>query len=296
MVHRLIRAGLCAVLLCAFATGALAEPYEQIQDHVIGEVDGLALPMDIFIPTGDKNGLAIVDIASGAWFSDRGKIRDHAMAGMYDVFCSRGYTVFAIRPGSQTKFTALEMAGNVERAIRWVKAHAEDYAIDPERIGLAGASAGGHLATLVAVSPKPGDPDAKDALARQSTNVAAVGVFFPPTNFLEWGDQGEPDFSRIGNILFHGGVDGHDAETIARRAEEISPALRINGATPPFMIYHGDADPLVPLQQSEFLVAKIKETGGHATLEIKPGGGHPWMTIREEVEKMGEWFDGQLKK
>ena len=55
---------------------------------------------DMFTPTGAKNGLAIVDIASGAWHADRGKIRDHQTAQMYTIFCSKGYTVFAVRPGS----------------------------------------------------------------------------------------------------------------------------------------------------------------------------------------------------
>jgi acetyl esterase/lipase len=141
------RFALIVTLLIACPVFAEDLVYEQVEDLVYGETNGIGLLMDVFTPTVPKNGLAIVDIASGAWHSDRGKIRDHKMARFYDVFCGKGYTVFAIRPGSRSKFTAEEMVNNVKTAIRWVKAHAGEYAIDPNRVGLAGASAGGHLAS-----------------------------------------------------------------------------------------------------------------------------------------------------
>jgi len=75
-----------------------------------------------------------VDIASGAWHSDRGKIRDHQMAQFYNIFCGKGYTVFAVRPGSRGRFTAEDMVNHVKLCIRWVKAHADEYGIDPNRI------------------------------------------------------------------------------------------------------------------------------------------------------------------
>jgi len=87
-----------AFIVCVlFAVSAFAEDavYQQTEDVVYGDTDGIGLLMDVFVPTGQKNGLGIVDIASGAWHSDRGKIRDHKMAKFYDLFCGDGYTVFA---------------------------------------------------------------------------------------------------------------------------------------------------------------------------------------------------------
>src|SRR5512144_40852 len=78
-------------------------PYEQKVDVVYGEVHGTGLLMDVFTPKGKPNGLGIVDVVSGAYYSDRRKIRDHILAQLYSIFCSRGYTVFAIRPGSRTR-------------------------------------------------------------------------------------------------------------------------------------------------------------------------------------------------
>lgn len=88
-------------------------PYHQQKNVVYAEVHGVGLLLDIFTPVGQSNGLGIVDVASGAYHSDRGKIRDHKRAQMFDIFCSRGYTVFAIRPGSIAKFNGPEMLGCV---------------------------------------------------------------------------------------------------------------------------------------------------------------------------------------
>ena len=62
----------------------------------------------------------------------------------------------------------------------------------------------------------------------------------------------------------------------------------------PFLIIHGDADPLVPLQQSRKMIEVLKAAGGSAELIVKKGGGHPWMTINEEVKVMADWFDQHL--
>jgi acetyl esterase/lipase len=279
--------------LAAGLATAAGLPYEQKQDLLYAETDGVGLLMDVFTPTGPKNGLGIVDIASGAWHSDRGKIRDHQAAQMYDIFCGKGYTVFAVRPGSRGRFTAEDMVQNVKTGIRWAKAHAADYGINPDKLGLTGASAGGHLAALTLVTREDGNPQSKNPLGKFSTDVAAAGIFFPPTNFLEYGAS-KPDFKQIGDLLFEGGLAGHTPEEIEAKAKAISPALLVKDKTPPVLIWHGNADPLVPLQQSEFLVEKLKAAGTDVEFHIKEGGGHPWMTIPEEVAKMGDWFDSKL--
>lgn len=276
-------------------------PYEQQMNVVYDEVHGIALVMDIFVPTGRKNGLGIVDIASGSYYSDRGKIEDHRRARMYDIFCGDGYTVFAIRPGSISKFTLPEQLANVKQAIRWVKAHHATYGVDPARLGLTGASAGGHLCCLAAVTADSGKPSASNALQKQDTKVKAACAFFPPTDYAHWGkrnmDQWTPEQPLpgfLGPMLFPKGHQGNSKEQIEEAIRKISPARLVTSAAPPFLLVHGDADPIVPLQQSQIMLESLRKAGVPAELVVKKGGAHPWPTIHEEVRVAADWFNKQL--
>jgi acetyl esterase/lipase len=294
MSTRFTRAFIGSVLIAAAALAEDGVPYEQRKDVVYGEVHGTGLLMDIFSPRSKPNGLAIVDVVSGAWHSDRNKIRDHTIAQLYTIYCARGYVVFAVRPGSKTRYTAADMDRHVKTAIRYAKEHAAEFKIDPSRLGLTGASAGGHLATLAALTPAPGKTDAKNPLDRHDTTVRAVGVFFPPTDFLEWENGRMADLNVVAPLLFLNGVQGHSQEEIKEAARSVSPFHRVGQPTIPFLLIHGDADKVVPLAHSQKLVAAIKDSGGSAELIIKAGGGHPWPTLPEEIRMMADWFDRQL--
>ncbi|HEX3725921.1 MAG TPA: prolyl oligopeptidase family serine peptidase [Pirellulales bacterium] len=279
-----------ALLMLAAAGIARAEsPFEQTKNVVYGEADGVGLVMDVFTPKEKANGLGIIDVASGAFYSDRGKIEDHRRARVYDIFCGKGYTVFAVRPGSITKFSLGEMDTHLKQAIRYVKEHASDYKIDPHRLGITGGSAGGHLASLAAVT------------ADESTAVKAAGVFFPPTDFLEYrgakldanAELSKVD-DRIKRFVYVTGSGPASTSELIEALTKISPARRVTEKAPPFLIIHGDADPLVPLDQSEKLIAALKAANVPAELIVKKGGGHPWLTIHEEVKVMADWFDKQL--
>ncbi len=170
------------------------------------------------------------------------------------------------------------MVENTKTAIRWVKQHASEYQIDPAALGLMGASAGGHLACLAAVT------------ADDATKVSAVGVFFPPTDFLDYGGEKLNIFSKdgmgriISALAFPPGEPlPTDADAITAAVKAISPARLVHDGLPPFLLIHGDADPSVPLQQSEVMIAALKAKNVPAQLIVKPGGGHPWATIHEEV-------------
>ncbi|GMV99905.1 MAG: hypothetical protein AMXMBFR84_10440 [Candidatus Hydrogenedentota bacterium] len=283
------------LLLVATAAWAQDEPYTSDRT-LYGIADGVGLIADIHVPKGDKNGLAVIDVISGAWYSDEGKVRDHKRAGFYDVLCSRGYTVFGIWPGSRTKFTAEEMVAHLKTGIRWVKSKAPAYGCDAERIGLTGASAGGHLACLTSLQPEPEKADDKNELMKFSTDVKAVAVFFPPADFVEWVPGTPSDLSRFEDVLFGESMAGKSPEEIQAKARAISPALLPIQSPPPFLLIHGDADDMVPLSHSERMLAALKAAGGEAELIVKPGGGHPWLTINEEVVKLVDWLDAHLKK
>jgi acetyl esterase/lipase len=288
---------LILALLPVLAVSAQDLPYVQHENIVFAEVHGTGLLADVFTPTNTSadlpgHGLGIVDVASGAFYSDRGKINDHKEAKMYDIYCGQGYTVFAIRPGSITKYTGMEMNENVKTGIRWVKSQAEKYGVDPERLGLTGASAGGYLATYSAVTAE--GPTGEGELGKFGTEVAAAAVFFPPTDFtlVDW-SQGP--LRRLEKFFFYDGFDGKTPEEIAARAKEISPAQQVGEKAPPMLFIHGDADEVVKLEQSEIMVKALKDKGHSAELIVKAGGAHPWPTIPEEVAVMCEWFNENLR-
>lgn len=290
------------------ATAQEEKHYDRVVDHVYLTEDGVDFYMDIFRPNGKParsayqpgeggKGKAILDVASGAWHSDRGKIRDHEQAQVYDILTARGYTVFAVRPGTRPKYTVFEMVRHLQHALRYMKAHAAEYGYDPDRIGITGASAGGHLTLLKVLNTQDGDPAATDPLLRHDTRVAAAGVFFPPTNFLSWeGREGVDVGEVLGEILFKGGKQDQTQEEIDRVARQASPYFLVEGQKnlPPLIFFHGDSDPIVPLQQSEIMVEKLKEHGAEVELIVKAGGGHPWLTIPLEVLRLADWFDAKL--
>ncbi|WP_339731095.1 prolyl oligopeptidase family serine peptidase [uncultured Gimesia sp.] len=295
-LSRCIPVACCFSLLLFLKPVTAAErpslPYHQQKNVVYAEVHGVGLLLDIFTPVGQANGLAIVDVASGAYHSDRGKIRDHKRAQMFDIFCSRGYTVFAIRPGSIAKFNGPEMLENVNRGIVWVKDHAKEYQVDPDRLALLGASAGGHLACMAAVSA---------AEQNAKTRVKAVAVFFPPTDLMNYGGfkidiSGEDALaSSIRRLITPKGSETMNADQLDALRTAFSPARLVKPGLPPFLIIHGTADFMVPIQQSRVMVAALQKAEVPVKFIIKQGGGHPWPTIHEEVEKMADWIDGQLK-
>lgn len=271
-----------------------APAYARQEDVLFAEEHGVGLLMDVFTPQEHPNGRAIVDVVSGSWHSNRGKLRDHERAQVFDILCRRGYTVFAIRPGSISRFSAFDMVHHVELGIRRVKRESATYKIDPLQLGLMGASAGGHLACLTAVTngkTLPGD----------NASVAAVVAFFPPTDFLDWGggkfdprgDDPLADLAR--RLAFRDGVAGMTDAEIEQRLIALSPARRVTAQAPPFFLLHGGLDLMVPLQQSKTMLAALQAQQVPAELVIKKGGGHPWPTIHEEVVTLADWFDRQLR-
>ncbi|MCH2401168.1 MAG: prolyl oligopeptidase family serine peptidase, partial [Pirellulales bacterium] len=91
-----------------------------------------------------------------------------------------------------------------------------------------------------------------------------------------------------------GEIAGLTAAQIKQRVHSISPARLVTAQTPPFLLIHGGLDLLVPLQQSRLMVSALDRKQVPVKLIVKPGGGHPWPTIAEEVALMARWFDRQL--
>jgi acetyl esterase/lipase len=272
--------------------------FHQHCNVVYGETHGLGLVMDIFQPLHGANGYAIVDVISGAWHSDRARLNEHIGLGAIDAFCGAGFTVFAAAPGSASLFTVTQMVEHLHGAIRYAKNHAAAWSVDPERLGLSGVSAGGHLAALTALTPQDADPRARLPWYKHDTKVAAVGLFFPPTDFLDYGGRPfnfawESDLS-IARMLFPDGIAGQDSGKISAAAREISPLHQIKGGHPPFLLAHATGDNIVPYSQSRRFVDALVAAGVESTLITHDGDGHPWRGVDRECTRMATWFVDKL--
>ena len=127
--------------------------YTRRQDVVYGRVDGTALTMDVFKPTGKRNGAIIVYLISAGWISSHDSIRPRFIDGLFRPFLDRGYVVCAVVHGSQPKFTIPEITPQINRAVQYVRANAPAAGLNPDEIGICGASAGGHLSLYQATAP-----------------------------------------------------------------------------------------------------------------------------------------------
>src|SRR5271157_2489477 len=230
------------------------------EDVVYGRKYGTALTMDVFTPKVNANGAAVVWVISGGWFSAHEAINPAPV----EELLKRGYTVFAVVHGSQPRYTLPEIVADMNRAVRFIRYHAADYQIDPDRIGITGGSAGGHLSLMQGTAGDMGDPKAMDPVDRVSSRVQAVACLFPPTDFLNYGEKGKDAIGRGLLANFRTAFDVRefdpktkaleritDEEKILELGRKISPITHVTAQSAPTLILHGDKDGLVPIQQAE---------------------------------------------
>lgn len=291
--------------LAAYDAFAADAPFVRSQDVIYGRKFGMALTMDVFRPKEQANGLGVIFVVSGGWFSGHDA---NGHMPRFKFLLDRGYTVFSVVHGSQPKFSIPEILEDMNRAVRFIRFHAKDYGIDPDHVGVTGASAGGHLSLMLGTAGTAGKPDAKDPIDRVSSRVQAVAGFFPPTDFLDYGKPGENAIGR--GILWNyaGAFDFKefdpyarklnaitDDEKISRMGREISPINHVSPDDPPTLLIHGDKDWLVPIQQSEIMIEKLKQAGVEAKLITKPGADHGWADMNPDLDQVADWFDTHLK-
>lgn len=300
---------LATVVCAAFAAPAAVQAraddksYERTEDVIYGRKYGTALTLDVFKPKENAKGIGIIFCVSGGWFSAHEAIGEPLIKPLLD----RGYTVFAVVHGSQPKFTIPEVLTDMHRAVRYIRHHAKEYGVDPDRLGIYGGSAGGHLSLMQGVAGTQGNPESKDPIERESSRVQAVACFFPPTDFFNYGKEGENALG-VGVLEgFKAPFDFHEMDAKinkfvaitdeAKRNEigrAICPVTHVSSDDPPMLIIHGDADKLVPIQQAELMVAKGKEAGVPVELIVKEGAQHGWPKMDADLIKFADWFDKYL--
>lgn len=235
-----------------------------------GKAGDVSLKLDVYTPKAEskKPRPVIVWIHGGGWqagnkSSGAGRLAPLVATGNY-VGVSVGYrlTDVATWPGQ---------IHDCKAAIRWIRANAKKYNMDPERIGVWGASAGGHLVSMLGTSGGVKELEGDNGSPGQSSRVRCVVDFCGPSDFLAFGKD-NPAMNRpkspVSKLL--GGML-KDKEDMAKSA---SPVTYVSKDDPPFLIVHGTADKLVPIAQAERLHAALKKAGVDSTLVRIEGGGH----------------------
>lgn len=260
---------------------------------VYGRRNGEDLTMTVVRPK-EANGLGVVLLVSGGWKSGTNSFRPWMAAPLL----RRGYTIFAVTHVSQPRATVMEINEDMHRAIRFIRHHAREHEIDPNRIGVTGGSAGGHLSLMLATRGGPGPTNAVDVIDRGDSAVQAVAIFYPVTDLLNLGKSTENlgDGGPPKSFVKAFGPNSTNLTIWKEIGREMSPIYHVATNLPPVLIYHGDADTLVPLDQSERFQARARELGRTVELVVHPGGAHGWLTMILDVREFGAWFDRWLLK
>ena len=276
-----------ASVICLATTALADDQYKITPDVVYGHKAGMALTFDVIHPK-EPNGAAVLFMMSGAWVSawvpPQGFVDPNAPEGFkhFRELVDHGYTLFIVRHGSSPQFKVPEAVADVRRAVRYIRLHAADFKIDPERIGVCGGSAGGHLSLMLGTASDEGNKDSKDDVDRASDRVEAVVAYFPPVDLREWvGDKRFPalDFD-------------------PKLAESISPIVHVSKDDPPTLLIHGDKDDLVKLDNSERILDAFKKDGVACELIVINGAGHGFAGDqgKRASEALIKWFDKYLAK
>ncbi len=255
--------------------------------------------LDVYYPEkSDKPVPLVVWIHGGAW-SAGSKDRTPALPLLQQGFAVASVTY---RFSQNAVFPA--QIEDCKSAIRWLRKNAAQMNINPEKIGVWGGSAGGHLVAMLGVSGDVKDWE-KGANLDQSSRVQAVCDWFGPSNLLTFGPQGGNDRPK-GARPFpatdaadspEGKLIGGPVPENKEKAKAASPTTYVTKDDAPFLIIHGDKDPLVPAAQSKELHELLEKIGVPSKLIILPGAGHggPQFNSRETMSQVEEFFAKTLK-
>ena len=252
---------------------------QQRLDLVYGHKDGMALTMDVFEPKSDRKGVALLLIVSGGWVSQHMPPQD--MAAFFRPFIDAGYTVIAVRHGSSPKYLIPEIVEDVRKAHRFVHENAKQLDIDPDRIGVFGFSAGGHLSLMLGTT-------ANDRAGNKTgPSIAAVAAIFPPTDLAPYMEEGNPLKERFPALKFD-----------IKKSSDYSPLLQVSPPDAPTLLVHGDKDELVPLWHSEKIRDAMTAANIPNQLIVIEGAGHGFNAAGNErmFRAMLDWFNLNLAK
>lgn len=217
--------------------------------------DSPAQKLDLYLPAESDGPLrpALVFVHGGGW---RGGDKQRGQwSRMPAEYASDGYVAISVNYRLTGEAPWPAQIEDVKAAVRWLRAHAAEHRVNPERIGAYGNSAGAHLVSLLGLVSRAEGLEGSGPFQEESSEVQAVCASATPTDFLNWGSA-EVLPERLGNT-FLAGSEGE----LKDRARRASPITYVRGDAPPFLLVHGTADPTVPIQQSDRFAKALREAG-----------------------------------
>lgn len=262
---------------------------------VFGSVDGIDLKLDLARPGKGKGPYpALVFIHGGGW--SRGSRQMYSVK--IKLAAERGYVavtvdyrlILASESGSpKAKYPFPAQIHDVKCAVRWLRANAEKYNVDPARIGAYGYSAGGHLALLLGLTDSSDGLEGNCGNLNFPSKVQVVVSRSGPTDLLGFFETRYADIYAVMRLV------GGSPEEMPEEYRVASPITYVSEDDPPVLTIHGDRDKMVPPQNAELLDARMKEVGVSHTLIMKEGAGHVVFVNFFEDYPVWDFFDKHLK-
>jgi alpha-L-fucosidase 2 len=257
------------VLLCALAPLVLAVG-QNGRDIEFARVGDVRLLMDANIPEGAGPFPAVIWVHGGGFVSGD---KYPAPMSLLEPLSQQGYAWFSVNYRLAPQYPFPAATDDVEAAVAYIKAHAREYKIDPNRLVLTGASAGGHLVSFVGVKHRPenkvaavipffGEHDLVNRVHPDGECMIDGKVVPNPSGFCL-----SPGLSKFLGIT----VDSPNRETVVRAA---SPVAHITKDMPPYLFIHGTKDLNVPYEQSVRMCTAMKKAGARCEVILVKGGGH----------------------
>lgn len=276
------------LLSCCNTSRSLAADteIEAKMDVVYGEADGVKLLLDHYQPKGlDRDLPAIICIHGGGWAA--GDKRDFADAARQ--FAKAGYVTTSINYRHAPQFVFPAQVEDCKCAVRWLRAHAKEMHVDPQRIGAMGGSAGGHLVMMLGTMDKSDGLEGNGGWPDQSSKVQAVMSLFGPTNLV--GDWPPTTQGILTNFI------GGDQKAKKDAYTQASPIKYVNAGDAPMLLFQGTKDVLVPYDQAFQMATALTNANVPGRVEILLGAGHGWggKQLEETVRQTVDFFNTYLK-
>jgi acetyl esterase/lipase len=261
---------------------------EVLRDVVYGAGGGRELKLDVYRPRKalERPSPVLVWVHGGAW-----RAGDKRTGGAHLMpFAARGFFCASVNYRLTREAVFPAQIEDCKCAIRYLRAHAREYGLDPDRIGVWGSSAGGHLVAMLGTTGDVAGLEGSGGWADQSSRVQAVCDWYGPSDLLAMADQPSKmnhDNRQSPEGALIGGVVKENPEA-ARRA---SPVSYVDAGDPPFLIMHGTRDMTVPFGQSEILHAALSRAGVDVTFRPVEGAGHGGPGFRaDDVRRLVDEF------